>query len=164
MIRKILVANRGEIAARIIRTCNTMNIDTVAIYSEADREAAFVSMATEAFEIGPPRPQESYLHMDRIFEIANKSGADAIHPGYGFLSENPAFAQRCEEEGIVFIGPPSSMIALMGDKIAAREAMKNAGIPIIPGTTTALNNEKEAIQEAERIRYPLMVKAAAVGG
>lgn len=164
MIRKILVANRGEIAARIIRTCNTMNIDTVAIYSEADREAAFVSMATEAFEIGPPRPQESYLHMDRIFEIANKSGADAIHPGYGFLSENPAFAQRCEEEGIVFIGPPSSMIALMGDKIAAREAMKNAGIPIIPGTTTALNNEKEAIQEAERIGYPLMVKAAAGGG
>lgn len=164
MIRKILVANRGEIAARIIRTCNTMNIDTVAIYSEADREAAFVSMATEAFEIGPPRPQESYLHMDRIFEIAKKSGADAIHPGYGFLSENPAFAQRCEEEGIVFIGPPSSMIALMGDKIAAREAMKNAGIPIIPGTTTALNNEKEAIQEAERIGYPLMVKAAAGGG
>ncbi|HLR15899.1 MAG TPA: acetyl-CoA carboxylase biotin carboxylase subunit [Bacillota bacterium] len=164
MIRKILVANRGEIAARIIRTCNTMNIDTVAIYSEADREAAFVSMATEAFEIGPPRPQESYLHMDRIFEIANKSGADAIHPGYGFLSENPAFAQRCEEEGIVFIGPPSSMIALMGDKIAAREAMKDAGIPIIPGTTTALNNEKEAIQEAERIGYPLMVKAAAGGG
>lgn len=164
MIRKILVANRGEIAARIIRTCNTMNIDTVAIYSEADREVAFVSMATESYEIGPPRPQESYLHMDRIFEITKQTGADAIHPGYGFLSENPTFAKRCEEEGIIFIGPSSSMIALMGNKIAAREAMKRAGIPIIPGTTTALHNKEEAIEEAERIGYPLMVKASAGGG
>lgn len=164
MIRKILVANRGEIAARIIRTCEAMNIDTVAIYSEADKEAAFVSMATESYEIGPPRPQESYLHMDRIFEIAKESDVDAVHPGYGFLSENPTFAKRCEEEGLVFIGPSSSMIALMGDKIAARKAMKNAGIPIIPGTTAALTNVEEAIQEAQRIGYPLMVKASAGGG
>lgn len=164
MIQKVLIANRGEIAARIIRTCTKMNIETVAIYSEADREAAYVSMATESYEVGPARAQESYLHMDRIFEIAKKSGADAIHPGYGFLSENPQFAKRCQQEDIIFIGPSDTLIALMGNKIAARQAMKQAGIPIIPGTETAIETIEEATQEAARIGYPVMVKASAGGG
>lgn len=164
MIHKVLIANRGEIAARIIRTCKNMDIETVAIYSEADREAGYVSMASESYEVGPAQAQESYLHMDRIFAIAKTSGADAIHPGYGFLSENATFASRCEQEGITFIGPSSSIIALMGDKIAARNSMRKAGIPIIPGTETAIDSVDEAIKEAATIGYPVMVKASAGGG
>lgn len=164
MIRKILIANRGEIAARIIRTCNKMDIETVAVYSEADQDAAYVSMASEAYEIGPARAQESYLHMDRIIDVARDAKVDAIHPGYGFLSENASFATKCEQAQIAFIGPSSAMITLMGDKIAAREAMKEAGIPIIPGTEQALRTNADALEEANNIGYPLMVKASAGGG
>ncbi len=164
MINKILIANRGEIAARIIRTCQEMDIASVAVYSEADKEARYVSMATEAYEIGPARVQESYLHMERIFSVAKRAGVDAIHPGYGFFSEHSGFAKRCEEEGFTFIGPSSEIIALMGDKIKARQTMREAGIPIVPGTNKAIHHLNEAIQIAHSIGYPVMVKAAAGGG
>lgn len=164
MIKKILIANRGEIAARVIRTCTNMDIESVAIYSEADKDAPYVSMATEAYEVGPARAQESYLHMDRIFSVAKKAQVDAIHPGYGFFSEHPGFARRCEEEGFTFIGPTSQIIALMGDKIKARQTMKEAGVPIIPGTEEAIHSIEQALQAAESIGYPVMVKASAGGG
>ncbi|RYG71824.1 acetyl-CoA carboxylase biotin carboxylase subunit [Lentibacillus lipolyticus] len=164
MIKKIVIANRGEIAARVIRTCNRLGIDTVAVYSEADQNAPFVSMADECFLLGPSRVQESYMNAEKIISIAEKAGADAIHPGYGFLSENSRFADQCREAGLVFIGPSSKVIEHMGNKIAARQAMKDAGVPIVPGTDEAVANVEDAKKIAETIGYPIMLKAASGGG
>lgn len=164
MIKKILIANRGEIAARIIRTCNKMNIMTVAIYSEADQKADFVDMADESYLIGPPRVNESYLNADKIISIAKQANVDAIHPGYGFLSESDVFAEQCEEQGIIFIGPPASVIREMGSKILARQLMEKAGVPSIPGTKNAIGTTEEALIAAHNIGYPVMLKASAGGG
>ena len=162
--KKVLVANRGEIAVRIIRACREMGIETVAIYSEADRLALHVRQAHEAYLVGPPPSRESYLRIDRILEVARKAGAEAIHPGYGFLAENAAFARACEEQGVVFIGPRSESIALMGEKTSARREAVAAGIPVVPGTLEPLADEPAIVREAERIGFPLMLKAAAGGG
>ena len=134
MFQKILIANRGEIAIRIMRACRELGISTVAVYSEADRNALFAKYADEAVFVGPSPASQSYLRIDRILEAAEETGAEAIHPGYGFLSENPKFARACEEKGVVFIGPTSSSIDRMGSKIAARDIMKTAGVPIVPGS------------------------------
>jgi len=164
MINKVLIANRGEIAVRIIRTCRIMGIKTVAIYSEADRDAPHVSMADESFLLGPSRVNESYLNTDKIISIAKESQADAIHPGYGFLSENYLFADKCRQEGFVFIGPSSDVMRQMGSKIAAREAMKAAGVPIVPGTDESIWDAEEAVKFANEIGYPVMLKASLGGG
>ncbi|GAE35648.1 acetyl-CoA carboxylase biotin carboxylase subunit [Halalkalibacter akibai] len=164
MFKRILIANRGEIALRIIRTCKRLNIETIAIYSEADKEALHVKEADSSYCVGPPKVNESYLNINKIIEIAKDSKADAIHPGYGLLSENAPFAKRCHDEGIIFVGPSVEMIELMGEKIAARKAMKTAGFPIIPGTEKPINEESELVQAAEKIGFPLMLKASAGGG
>lgn len=164
MINKILIANRGEIAARVIRTCKQLGIKTVAVYSEADQKAPFVSLADESFLLGPPRVQESYLNIEKIISIAKESCADAIHPGYGFLSENGAFAERCKEAGIRFIGPSAQVMEKMGSKIAARKVMQEAGVPVVPGTDGAVESSDEAIEIAREIGYPVMLKASAGGG
>ncbi|PLT32471.1 acetyl-CoA carboxylase biotin carboxylase subunit [Bacillus sp. V5-8f] len=164
MFNKILIANRGEIAARVIRTCKKMGITAVAVYSEADKQAPFTSMADEAYLLGGPRVQESYLNVEKIIEIAKKAGCDAIHPGYGFLSENGDFADRCASEEITFIGPASSVIRKMGNKVEARKTMEAAGLPLVPGLSRPLVDVNEAILEAERIGYPVMLKAASGGG
>ena len=164
MIQKILIANRGEIAARIIRTCKKMNIKTVAVYSEADSEAPFVKMADESFLLGAPQVTESYLNLEKIIEIAKKAQVDAIHPGYGFMSENSSFATRCKEENIIFIGPKADVLDKMGDKITARSLMQQAGVPVIPGTEDAVESVDEAVLIAEKIGYPIMLKASAGGG
>jgi len=163
MFKKLLVANRGEIATRIIRACRELDIPTVAIYSESDSTSLFVKKADEAYMVGPG-PVEGYLNIFRIVDLAKKIGVDAIHPGYGFLSENPRFPLLCEKRGITFVGPSSRVIADMGDKIRAREMMKNAGLPVLPGTDGPVKDEKEAIGLAKAIGYPVMVKAAGGGG
>lgn len=163
-IKKILVANRGEIAIRVMRTCREMDIETVAIYSEADRTSLHVRYAHEAYYVGKAPSSESYLNIDKILEIAKKSKADAIHPGYGFLSENAEFARRCGEEGITFIGPSPEVIVQMGDKIQAREAMTAAGIPVVPGTNGEIKTEEEALGIIKEIGLPVMIKASAGGG
>lgn len=164
MLKKLLIANRGEIAARIIRTCKKLGIRTVAVYSEADADSLHVKWADEAFLIGKPRVSESYLNIEKIIEIAKETKAEAIHPGYGLLSENPTFARRCEEEGIVFIGPNANVIASMGSKIEARKTMAEAGVPIVPGISFPLQDVEEAVKTAETIGYPIMLKASAGGG
>lgn len=164
MFKKILIANRGEIACRVIRTCRAMGIQTVAIYSEADKESLHVKQADEAFLVGGPRVNESYLNIDKIFEIAKQVKVDAIHPGYGLLSENATFADRCEKEGIVFIGPSSKVIAQMGSKIEARKAMEKAGVPIVPGTSEPLSDVDEAVEIAKQMGFPVILKASAGGG
>lgn len=164
MFKKILVANRGEIAVRIIKACREMGISPVAVYSEADRRSLHVQMAGEAVCIGPPPAGESYLHMDRIIEAARETGAEAIHPGYGFLAENAAFARRCEKEKIVFIGPNSEALELVGDKVRSRQTMEKAGIPIIPGMKGILKEVSAIKAEALLIGYPVMIKASAGGG
>ena len=164
MIKKILVANRGEIAVRVMRSSREMGIKTVAVYSEADRTSRHVSYADEAFLIGHAPSSESYLVIENIIRAAKKSGADAIHPGYGFLSENEEFADRCIKEGIVFIGPRAESIRAMGDKITARQRMIKAGVPVVPGTKEKLTSEKKALEVAQIIGYPIMVKASAGGG
>ena len=163
-IRKILVANRGEIAIRIMRTCREMGIETVAVYSEADRTSLHVRYAHEAYYIGKAPSSESYLNIEKIIETARLSKADAIHPGYGFLSENAAFSRRCREEGIKFIGPSPEVIETMGDKITARETMKRAGIPVVPGTEGSVKSEEEALAFIEETGLPVMIKASAGGG
>lgn len=163
-MKRILIANRGEIAVRIIRACRDMGISPVAVYSQADREALHVKLADEAYEIGPPASSQSYLVIEKILDAAGRSGADAIHPGYGFLSEKAVFAQACQDAGVVFIGPSASSIRLMGDKIASRRAMKDSGVPVIPGTEQPLASADEAVQVADRIGYPVMLKASAGGG
>ncbi|WP_409305672.1 acetyl/propionyl/methylcrotonyl-CoA carboxylase subunit alpha [Peribacillus sp. SCS-155] len=164
MFKKILIANRGEIAARVIRTCEKLGIKSVAVYSEADREAPFVSMADESYLLGGPRVQESYLNVDKIIEIAKETACEAIHPGYGFLSENAGFAERCQKEGITFIGPSPKVISQMGSKIESRNTMEKAGLPLVPGLSRPLGNVDEAIIEAEKIGYPIMLKASSGGG
>ncbi len=160
---KILIANRGEIAVRVIRACREMEIKTVAIYSDVDRDALHVRFADEAYPCGAPPARESYLRMDRILEIAKRADAAAIHPGYGFLAENGDFADRCNQAGIVFIGPSGDVMRLMGDKVTARQTMENAGVSIVPGTTERLT-DAEAAEWAVRIGFPIMVKASAGGG
>lgn len=162
--KKILIANRGEIAVRIIRACQELGISTVAVYSEADRLSLHVCLADEAYYLGPARPSESYLAQDKLLDFARKSGADAVHPGYGFLAENPEFARRVAESGIAFIGPPPEAIHLMGDKTAARKCMVNAKVPIVPGTDKALSDDSAAGTLANDLGYPVLLKAAAGGG
>lgn len=163
-INKILVANRGEIAIRIMRTCREMNIATVAVFSDADRTSMHVRYADEAYYIGPAPSKESYLKAEKIIEVAKKSKADAIHPGYGFLSENSEFARLCNENNITFIGPSPEVIIAMGDKIEARKAMIAAGVPVVPGTTEAISSEDEALKTIAEIGLPVMIKASAGGG
>ncbi len=164
MIKKILVANRGEIAVRVMRSCREMDILTVAVYSDADGGAMHVRYADEAYHIGPSPSSESYLNIDKIIEVAKRSGADAIHPGYGFLSENAAFSDRCKKEGIIFIGPSGDAIRMMGDKITARKTMISAGVPVVPGTTEPILDENKAIEVIRGIGLPVMIKASAGGG
>src|SRR5699024_4597492 len=151
MITRVLVANRGEIASRIIRTCKKMGIATAAVYSEADQNALHVSAADESYFIGPAQVNQSYLNMDAIIDAAKKFNADAIHPGYGFLSENDAFAKKCIQEGFIFIGPSSDVILQMGNKIEARKAIKKAGVSVVPGTEEGISNVTEALQYADQI-------------
>ncbi|MGE3274158.1 MAG: acetyl/propionyl/methylcrotonyl-CoA carboxylase subunit alpha [Vicinamibacterales bacterium] len=166
-ITKILIANRGEIAVRVIRACRDMGIATVAVYSECDRAALHVRLADEAWPVGPSAPRESYLRIDKILDVAKKSGADAVHPGYGFLAENEDFAAACRDAGLTFIGPSPEAITLMGSKTAARQAAIKAGVPVVPGTEEPLGDdvpEAEVLKIAESIGYPLMLKAVAGGG
>ncbi|ATB36054.1 biotin carboxylase of acetyl-CoA carboxylase [Cystobacter fuscus] len=163
-IRKILVANRGEIAVRVMRTCKELGIATVAVYSEADRSALHVRTADQAFLVGPPPSRESYLVQERILEAARQAGADAIHPGYGFLSENASFVRACEKAGITFIGPPASAMDAMGEKTRARQNMIKVGVPVVPGSTEPFASSEEARAYAEKIGFPVMLKAAGGGG
>ena len=164
MFKKVLIANRGEIAVRVIRTCKALGITTIGVYSEADADAPHVKMADEAYLIGGSRVAESYLNIDKILEVARLSEAEAIHPGYGLLSENAEFARRCEEEGLIFIGPSPEVISKMGSKIESRKAMEEAGVPVVPGITYPLADAEEAVEVADRIGYPVMLKASAGGG
>lgn len=163
MFNKILIANRGEIAVRIIRACKELGATTVAVYSDADRRSLHVALADEAYHIGGAAPSESYLVIDKIIEVAKKSGAEAIHPGFGFLSENEQFAKRCQKEKIVFIGPSAEAIRLMGDKITARKIAQEAKVPLVPGSDGAVT-DVEASGVADKIGYPVMIKASAGGG
>jgi len=163
-LKKILVANRGEIAVRVMRACREMGIASVAVYSEADEGALFVRYADEAFCIGPPPARLSYLSIQGVIEAARESGADAIHPGYGFLAENPKFANACEEAGIKFIGPSSRVLDLMGDKITARSKMIKAGVPVVPGTDECVTEFGEAREIAREIGYPVIIKPSGGGG
>ncbi len=164
MFKKVLIANRGEIAIRIIATCREMGIQTVAVYSDADRNARHVREADEAYRIGPPPAAQSYLRMDTIIDVARQSGAEAIHPGYGFLSENAGFVEACEKAGIIFIGPPAAAMRLMGSKIAAKQLARSVSAPTIPGYNGESQQDAVLISEAQRIGYPLLIKASAGGG
>lgn len=164
MIKKILVANRGEIAVRVMRTCRDMGIPTVAVYSEPDRKALHVRYATEAYLLGPALAKESYLNIGKILDVAKKSGADAIHPGYGFLSENAEFAQAVLDAGLILIGPKPSSMEAMGSKIRARQIMQAAGVPVVPGIMESIADPEKALQIARDIGFPVMLKAAAGGG
>ena len=164
MIKKVLIANRGEIALRVMRSCKEMGILTVAIFSEADRTSHHVAYADEAYPIGAAAAKESYLNIEKVIGVAKHCGADAIHPGYGFLSENSEFARRCKEEGIIFIGPSAETMEAMGDKIAARKRMIAAGVPVVPGTEQPLQSAEEAVRICNEIGYPVMLKASMGGG
>ncbi len=164
MFKKILIANRGEIALRVIRSCQELGIKTVAVYSEADRVALHVKAADEAYHIGAATSSQSYLVIDKIIDVAKKSNAEAIHPGYGFLSENAEFSDRCEKEGIKFIGPSAYAIRTMGDKITARQTMIKSGVSVVPGTKENIEDETKLLEIAQEIGYPIMVKATAGGG
>ena len=164
MFRKILIANRGEIAVRVMRACREMDIRTVAVYSAVDRKSLHVRYADEAYPIGPAPSTESYLRIDRVLEAVQQSGAEAIHPGYGFLAENPDFARACEHAGIVFIGPPVSAMKLMGSKTTSRHALIKEGLPVVPGADRNLESFEEIQRIASEIGYPVMLKASAGGG
>ena len=164
MFSKILIANRGEIALRIVRACRELNISTVAVYSEADASSLHVRFADEAVCIGPPQSSNSYLNIPSIISAAEITDVEAIHPGYGFLAENAHFAEICESCNIKFIGPPPEVIRLLGDKMAAKNTMRKAGLPIIPGSVSVVKSKEEAIKTAKRIKYPVIIKAAAGGG
>ena len=164
MFKKILIANRGEIAVRVIRACREMGIATVAVYSDVDRASLHVRKADEAYHIGPAQASESYLRVDKILDLARRSGAEAIHPGYGFLSENATFAQACADAGVKFIGPTPASMKMMGSKTRARQEMEKTGVPLVSGTSRGLVSPEEAEQVAEHIGYPVMLKAAAGGG
>jgi len=164
LFRKILIANRGEIAVRVERACREMGVQTVAVYSEVDRHALHVRCADEAYLIGPSPASESYLVIDKVIDVAKTSGADAIHPGYGFLAENPLFAERCEKEGIKLIGPSAHAMRTMGSKTLARRTVQAAGVPVVPGTVEPIDTEEEVFEVAGRIGFPVMLKATAGGG
>lgn len=164
MLKKVLIANRGEIAVRIIRACREMGIRTVAIYSEADKNALHKTLADEAVCIGPAPSNKSYLNIKAILEAACLTGADSIHPGFGFLSENATFAKMCEEIGIKFIGPKHELIELLGNKSKAKETMKNAGVPVVPGSEGLIQSKSQAVELAKKIKYPVILKASAGGG
>jgi len=164
MLKKILIANRGEIAIRIMRACREMGISSVAVYSEADQDALFAKYADEAYCIGPAPAIKSYLDMERVIETAKACCAEAIHPGYGFLAENPRFAALCEQEGIKFIGPSSKVLALLGDKVAARQEMIRAGVPVVPGTEECVTEVSHAYAIASKIGYPIIIKPSGGGG
>ena len=164
MYKKILIANRGEIALRIIRACHELGIDSVAVYSTADEFSLHVKFADEAVCIGPPQSSESYLNIPRIIAAGEITNADAIHPGYGFLAENPEFSKICKENGFAFIGPNSEIINSMGDKAQAKKTMSLAGVPVIPGNEGILKNASEAKDLAKKMGYPVMLKASAGGG
>ncbi|MBI3000922.1 MAG: acetyl-CoA carboxylase biotin carboxylase subunit [Deltaproteobacteria bacterium] len=164
MFKRILIANRGEIAVRVTRACRELDIESIAVYSEADRDSLHVKYADYAYPIGPAPSLQSYLAVDRILEVVKKSGAEAIHPGYGFLAENSEFASKCKENGLVFIGPAPEVIEQMGDKVKARAMMKAAEIPVVPGSDGVLNSEEEVTKAAGSIGYPFMLKAVAGGG
>src|SRR6267142_40199 len=164
MFKKILIANRGEIAVRVIRACREMGIRTVAVYSEADRGALHVRMADEAYGIGPAPSRESYLVIDKMIEAAQRANADAVHPGYGFLAENAAFAAACRDAGVAFIGPSPESIALMGSKVESRRAAAQHGVEMVPGTLDPVTSDEEARKIASSVGYPIMLKASAGGG
>jgi acetyl-CoA carboxylase biotin carboxylase subunit len=164
MFKKILIANRGEIACRVIRACREMRIGTVAVYSDVDRDALHVRMADEAFHIGPAPSSESYLRGEKIIDVARRSGAEAIHPGYGFLSENATFVREVTKAGLIFIGPPPEAMEAMGGKISARKIAIAAGVPVVPGTTEPISSYDDAEKTASRFGYPVMLKASAGGG
>jgi acetyl-CoA carboxylase biotin carboxylase subunit len=163
-LKKILIANRGEIAVRVIRACREMEIPSVAVYSDADRGALHARMADEAFSIGPAPSRESYLNIPKIIDVVKRSGADAVHPGYGFLAENATFAEACEDAGIVFIGPSAESIKLMGSKIGARRAVAKYGVESVPGTLDPIQSDDEALRIASSVGYPIMLKASGGGG
>jgi len=163
-LTKVLVANRGEIAVRVMRACHELDLRAVAVFSEADRRSLHVHTADEAVCIGPPSPLESYLNIDAIIAAARSTGADAIHPGYGFLAENDAFAARVEKEGLIFVGPPSAAMRAMGSKIEARAIMKKAGVPIVPGTDSGSNDPAAIVAAAKQLEMPIFIKASAGGG
>jgi len=164
MFKKILIANRGEIAVRIIRGCRDLGVAPVAVFSDADRDALHVKLADEAYRLGPPPSSESYLNAERILEVAISSGAEAIHPGYGFLAENSRFARSCEDNGLIFIGPSAASIALMGDKLASRKAVESANVPVIPGSGDSVVSTDQASSIASELGFPVMIKASAGGG
>jgi len=164
MFKKVLIANRGEIAVRVMRACRELRVATVAVYSDVDRHALHVRYADEAYHIGPAAARESYLNIAKILDVAHKCGAEAIHPGYGFLSENAAFVRACDAARVKFIGPPAAAMDMMGSKTRARQAMEAAGVPRVPGSLTGLASYEEAQTTAERVGYPIMLKAAAGGG
>ena len=163
-MKKVLIANRGEIAVRVIRTLNKMGIQSVAVYSDADQDGLFVAMADEAYHIGPAPSAQSYLDIDKIIQVAKHSGVDAIHPGYGFLSENATFAERLKKEGITLIGPSAESMRVMGSKLAAKDAVSNYDIPMVPGIDHAIEDPEKAIAIADEIGYPILIKASAGGG
>ncbi|RLF53396.1 MAG: acetyl-CoA carboxylase biotin carboxylase subunit [Thermoplasmata archaeon] len=164
LFKKVLVANRGEIAVRVIKACQEMGVKTVAIYSDVDKDAPHVQLADETVGLGDPTPIQSYLNISKIIKIAQDVGAEAIHPGYGFLAENPDFAMSCDDAGVKFIGPSSKVIGLMGDKIAAKKTMEKAGVPVIPGYHGLKQDVSTLVREGKKIGFPLLVKAAAGGG
>jgi acetyl-CoA carboxylase biotin carboxylase subunit len=164
LFKKILIANRGEIALRVIRVCRELGIKTVSVYSEADKDSLHVNFADEAICIGPPSSKESYLNIPRIIAAAEITGAEAIHPGYGFLAENSNFAEICNSSGLKFIGPSAESIISMGDKAFAKETMKKAEVPVIPGSEGVIKDAKEASDVAKSIGFPVIIKAVAGGG
>ena len=164
MFEKILIANRGEIACRVIKTARKMGIKTVAIYSDSDKNALHMKMADEAFHVGPPPASQSYISIDKVMQAVRQSGAQAVHPGYGFLSENSKFAQALAAENIAFIGPPVEAIEKMGDKITSKKIAQDAGVSTVPGYMGLIDNAKDAVRISNEIGYPVMIKASAGGG
>ncbi|NLL47651.1 MAG: acetyl-CoA carboxylase biotin carboxylase subunit, partial [Firmicutes bacterium] len=164
MLRRVLIANRGEIALRIIRACRELNIETIAVYSEADQDSLHTKLADKAVCIGPATSRLSYLNAQNILAAAVAHGADAIHPGYGYLSESAMFAEICDAHNLIFIGPSAEQIELLGDKARAKATMQAAGVPVVPGSKGAIQDEKELLAMAEDIGYPVMIKASAGGG
>ncbi len=164
MFKKVLIANRGEISIRVTRACRELGIISVAVFSDADRESLHVFLADEAYNIGPAPSKESYLNIPKIIDVAKKAGVDAIHPGYGFLSENTNFARACKEAGIVFIGPTPENIEAMGDKLSAKALMKKAKVPTVPGSDGPVNTVEEAKVIVKQIGFPIIIKASAGGG
>ena len=164
MLKRLLIANRGEIAVRIVRACRELGVETVAVYSDVDAQAPHVLAADQAIRIGPAAPRESYLNTDALFAAVRASGADAVHPGYGFLSERAFFARACEEQGIIFVGPPSTAIERMGSKVGARRLMQEAGVPVVPGETPTDESDAALVEAAARVGYPVLIKPSAGGG